>query len=292
MKISQLITVVVVLGLGAAGVKYSLDQQSVMDLLVAAHGGGSLVDEADATGLRKASKDLDVSMADAAKSRSDAVNASESCRVEMRDARDKRNDAETELTTDKETLADWERRNEEINVKTEELRKTLEAYQNSLRGADILSFDSEVDAQEMLAKIKSYVEEESKRTAQLTSELEEKKVVRKAAEEKVAGTSADLAEQNAINNRFFDDYCHNADEFQILSVEPRWRVVVFAAGKDSRLVPGDATPLLVKRGDVLIGALRVVSVKDGMVVAEYKPEELNGLPAVGDTVFRKTAIGN
>lgn len=294
MKISQFVVALLVLLLGVAGIKYSMDQQKVMDLLVAAHGGGPLVEDMDATGLRKINKELETSAADIAKQRSDALAASESARVEMRDARDKRSDAEAQLTRDQEELADWERRNEELSARAQELKKNLNTYMSQLKSADGVDFSTTSDMADMISKIKTFVEEETERTKKLNSDLQEKIMVRKAATQKVADVTAALNEQNAINDRFFDDYCRNGDEFSVLAVSPSWKMVVFQAGKDSGLLPGDSTPLLVKRGNTLIGSLRVVSNNEGMVVAEFDPEKLaNGiLPAAGDTIIRQKPLGN
>ena len=70
--------------------------------------------------------------------------------------------------------------------------------------------------------------------------------------------------------------------------------MVFNVGPESGLIAGDATPLLVKRGDVVVAPLRIVTISKGMVVAEYDPKQLvpGVRPEVGDRVFRVKPLGN
>ena len=86
----------------------------------------------------------------------------------------------------------------------------------------------------------------------------------------------------------------NGDEFALLAVDMRWRFVAFKVGTDSGLVAGDSTPLLVKRGPIEVVKLRIVSISNGMAVAEFDPATLKpGVrPQVGDLVFRQKPIGS
>ena len=66
------------------------------------------------------------------------------------------------------------------------------------------------------------------------------------------------------------------------------------SAKESGLVPGDATPVLVKRGGVVITPVRIIAVSNGMVVAEYDPRKLmpGVRPELGDRAFRVKPLGN
>ncbi len=255
MKVSQLVISLLVLILGGGLAMYSADQQKVMELLVATHGGGPQISDADAVGLRKLNVDLDAEVARISGERSAAIDATEGARVEMRDMRDKRNDSQAKLDADKAELAD--------------LKIQVEA-------------------------IKAVVDRENARKQDLETRLEEERTVRTAATEKLAKEKIELNRINGINDRFFKDYMKNGDEFALLAVDMRWRFVAFKVGADSGLVAGDSTPLLVKRGAVEVVRLRIVSVSNGMVVAVFDPATLKpGVrPQVGDRVFRQKPIGS
>ena len=80
----------------------------------------------------------------------------------------------------------------------------------------------------------------------------------------------------------------------MLAVDARWKFVVFNVGPDSGLVAGDANPMLVKRGNEVITALRIVTISKGMAVAEFDPAKLPAgvRPELGDRVFRVQPLGN
>ncbi len=292
MKISQLIIVLIVAGLGVAGIKYSLDQKTIMDLLVTTHGGGALVSDSEATGLRQANRTLDGEASTASSERADAVKASDSARLEMRDHRDKRDDSKAQLARDKDELASWENKVKQAEARVEQIKAEYQAAVAELQ-QDLPDIGDEADLASAMEKLKSVVEQEKERNQTLTTDLEGKVADREAATEKVAGETAELARVVAINDRFFSDYHKNKEEFIIDAVDPRWNLVVFSVGKDSGLVAGDTTPILVKRGDTLIARLRITNVVGTQVTAEYEPSQL---PAgvnlqVGDKVFREKPVG-
>lgn len=293
MKVSQLVISLLVLLMGVGLIMYSADQQQVMDVLVATHGGGPQVADADATGLRKLNSDLDAEVARISGERSAAIEATEGARVEMRDARDKRNDAEAKLAADKAE-------NEELKVKVEsatktavQLRDTYNAALAKLKAEGSLDADT-TDLGALVDAVKAVVDRENARKKDLETQLEEEKVVREAATEKLAKEKVELNRINGINDRFFKDYMKNGDEFALLAVDMRWRFVAFKVGTDSGLVAGDTTPLLVKRGPVEVVKLRIISIKDGMVTAEFDPKTLapGVRPQVGDLVFRQKPLGS
>lgn len=293
MKVSQLVISLITLLMGVGLIMYSADQQQVMDVLVATHGGGPQVADADATGLRKLNSDLDAEVARISGERSAAIEATEGARVEMRDARDKRNDAEAKLAADKAE-------NEELKVKVEsatktavQLRDTYNAALAKLKAEGSLDADTS-DLGALVEAVKAVVDRENARKKDLETQLEEEKVVREAATEKLAKEKVELNRINGINERFFKDYMKNGDEFALLAVDMRWRFVAFKVGADSGLVAGDSTPLLVKRGPVEVVKLRIISIKDGMVTAEFDPKTMapGVRPQVGDLVFRQKPLGS
>lgn len=293
MKVSQLVISLLVLLMGVGLIMYSADQQQVMDVLVATHGGGPQVADADATGLRKLNSDLDAEVARISGERSAAIEATEGARVEMRDARDKRNDAEAKLAADKAENEDLKVKVESATKTTVQLRDTYNAALAKLKSEGSLDADTS-DLGALVEAVKAVVDRENARKKDLETQLEEEKVVRAAATEKLAKEKVELNRINGINDRFFKDYMKNGDEFALLAVDMRWRFVAFKVGTDSGLVAGDSTPLLVKRGPVEVVKLRIISIKDGMVTAEFDPKTLapGVRPQVGDLVFRQKPLGS
>lgn len=293
MKVSQLVISLLVLLMGVGLIMYSADQQQVMDVLVATHGGGPQVADADATGLRKLNSDLDAEVARISGERSAAIEATEGARVEMRDARDKRNDAEAKLAADKAENEDLKVKVESATKTTVQLRDTYNAALAKLKSEGSLDADTS-DLGALVEAVKAVVDRENARKKDLETQLEEEKVVRAAATEKLAKEKVELNRINGINERFFKDYMKNGDEFALLAVDMRWRFVAFKVGTDSGLVAGDSTPLLVKRGPVEVVKLRIISIKDGMVTAEFDPKTLapGVRPQVGDLVFRQKPLGS
>lgn len=292
MKISQLIISILVLLLGGGLAMYSDDQQKVMQLLVATHGGGSQISDSDAGGLRKLTLDLSAESARISGERAEAIKATEGARVEMRDIRGKRNDSESKLAQDK---AELDGLNSQISATKKSVDQLRESYDAAIAKLKENGIEADSDGlTDVLEAIKAIVEREKARSQELETSLEEEKTVRAAATEKLAKEKVELNRVNGINDRFFKDYMKNGDEFALLAVDMRWKFVVFHAGKDSGLVAGDATPLLVKRGPIDVVPLRIVSIKDGQVVAEFKLEDLapGVRPQVGDLVFRKKPIGS
>lgn len=293
MKVSQLVISLLALLMGVGLIMYSADQQQVMDVLVATHGGGPQVADADATGLRKLNSDLDAEVARISGERSAAIEATEGARVEMRDARDKRNDAEAKLAADKAENEDLKVKVESATKAAVQLRDTYNAALAKLKSEGSLDADTS-DLGALVEAVKAVVDRENARKKDLETQLEEEKVVRDAATEKLAKEKVELNRINGINDRFFKDYMKNGDEFALLAVDMRWRFVAFKVGTDSGLVAGDSTPLLVKRGPVEVVKLRIISIKDGMVTAEFDPKTLapGVRPQVGDLVFRQKPLGS
>ncbi len=294
MKISQLLASILVLLAGGAAIMYSADQQKVMDVLITIHGGGQQVDASGATGLRKLNLDLDAERGTVSSERAAAVKGAEAARVEMRDSQMKRDEAATKLAEHKEALDGVRRKVKNMEEKVDQLRSSLSAALKELKDAAPLELGEGASAEDVLNGIRSVVEREQKRTEEISARLNDWKAARTAATEKLAKEKVELNRLTAVNDKFFTDYQKNADEYPILASDSRWKFVVFNAGPDSGLVPGDATPLLVKRMDEVVAPLRIISVSKGMVVAEYDPKKLvpGVRPEVGDRVFRVKPLGN
>lgn len=294
MKISQLLASVLVLLAGGAAIMYTADQQKVMDVVIATHGGGQQVDATSATGLRKLNQDLDAERGTVSSERSAAVKATEAARVEMRDSQVKRDEAQTKVDGHKEELKNVRSKVEAMNKSVETLRASLEAALAEIKSSASLDVSSNASAEAVLAGIREVVEKEQKRTEEITARLNDWQTARTAATEKLAKEKVELNRLTAINDKFFNDYSKNDDEYPLLAADSRWKFVVFNVGPESGLIAGDATPLLVKRGDVVVAPLRIVTISKGMVVAEYDPKQLQpGVrPEVGDRVFRVKPLGN
>lgn len=294
MKISQLLASILVLLAGGAAIMYTADQQKVMDVVIATHGGGQQVDASSATGLRKLNQDLDAERGTVSSERAAAVKGAEAARVEMRDSMVKRDDAQAKLDDHKASLDGVRRKVEAMKKSVEELRSSLENALAEIKSSASLDLGAGASTEAVLASIRGIVEKEQKRTEEITEKLNDWQAARTAATEKLAKEKVELNRLTAINDKFFTDYSKNDDEYPLLAADSRWKFVVFNVGPDSGLIAGDATPLLVKRGDVVVAPLRIVTISKGMVVAEYDPKQLQpGVrPEVGDRVFRVKPLGN
>jgi hypothetical protein len=294
MKISQLLASILVLLVGGAAIMYSADQQKVMDVLIATHGGGQQVDASTAGGLRKLNQDLDGERGAVSSERAAAVKAVEATRVEMRDSHTRRDEAQATLDGHKAELKEALAKVEAMKESVEKVRTAFNEAVAEIKSSEAISVGASAELTEVLESIKNVVEREQKRTEELNERLNDWQAARAAATEKLAKEKVELNRLTAINDKFFTDYTKNDDEFPLLAVDPRWKFVVFNAGADSGLVPGDATPLLVKRGDVVIAKLRVISIANNQVIAEFKSEDLPAgiMLEVGDRVFMQKPIGS
>ena len=294
MKISQLLVSILVLLAGGAAIMYSSDQQKVMDVVIATHGGGQQVEASSSTGLRKLNLDLDAERGTVSSERAAAVKAAEAARVEMRDSKVKRDDAQARLDEHQASLEGVRSKVKAMDASVAELRQALEAALAKIKASASLDVAEDASSDAVLESIRAVVEREQKRTEEINAKLSDWQAARTAATEKLAKEKVELNRLTAINDKFFSDYSKNDDEFPLLAVDARWKFVVFNVGPDSGMVAGDATPLLVKRGDTVVAPLRITSITKGMVVAEYDPKQLTpGVrPEVGDCVFRVKPVGN
>lgn len=292
MKKSQLIAALLVIALGGVGIYYAQKQQATMNLLVATHGGGSLVDDMSAGGLRRFSKELvleDVSAARAA-----ALEKADKAMLQMKAERSARDNARSVLESSKEELSDRESSLTRIKEQVAGVEKNIAALMVKLKDLMPDSFGDESEVAAAMEKLKEVASEQAEEREKLEAELKEKQTVREALVKKVAGLQVDFNKVASSNEEFFDSYCQNDDEYTIVAVNPEWKFVVFNAPTNSRIVPGDSTPLIVKRGGVKVARLRVVSNNNGQIVAEYDPKLLPPgiVLQVGDRVFRQKPLGS
>lgn len=294
MKISQLLISVLVLLLSGAAIMYSADQQKVMEAVTTTHGAGQQVDASSATGLRKLNLELDAERGTAASERAEEVKAAEATRVEMRDSAVKRDEIQAKLEEHKASLDGVRAEVKAMRAMVNKLSKEYSAELEKLKIPGKIEVPDSEDFTAVVDAIKTVVDGESKRKEEIGAQLAEIQTLRTAKTEELAKEKVELARLTAINEKFFTDYSKNDDEYPLLAVDARWKFVVFNAGKESGLVPGDATPVLVKRGGVVITPVRIIAVSNGMVVAEYDPRKLmpGVRPELGDRAFRVKPLGN
>lgn len=297
MKLSQLAISLLVLVAGGALVVFSGQQQKAMTIVTATHGGGSQIAAADATGLRKLNSELDATGAKVAGERATAMNATEAARVEMADQRDKcalAQDALKAKQAEKKSLeAELEKQKADESVGSWVAASKTQANGNS----DIISVidmcsDETPDYDGAVEKIGEIYKAQGEEAETLQKTLTKTGDELTKAEEELKKQQAELARLNEINDRFFREYNKNGQEFAIDAVDADWKYVTFTVGADSGLIKGET--LLVKRGDTVITPLRISTIKDGQIVAEFDVTKLPaGLrPAVGDRVFRLKPLGN
>lgn len=294
MKISQLLVSILVLLAGGAAIMYSANQQKVMDVVIATHGGGQQVEASSATGLRKLNLDLDAERGTVSSERAAAVKASEAARVEMRDSHMKRDEAQTKYEEHQASLESVRSKVKAMQASVEKLISSFKAALKEMNTSDSPQVSEDDDAAAVMESIKAVVEREEKRTQELTEKLNDWQAARTAATEKLAKEKVELNRLTAINDKFFKDYTKNDDEYTLIHADCRWKFVVFNVGPDSGLIAGDATPLLLKRGDTVVAPLRIKSISEGMVIAEFDPKKLapGVRPEIGDRVFRVKPLGN
>ena len=286
MKIASLIPAVGAAVLMIAGYQYAANQATTMRLLVDARAGLGT----EPAGLAQVNKSLESEAASIAKQRADALKANQEAlavtQKSLEDMEAVRRVAEghkAEMESIKERIADLEARQEEYTVQNDAMLENL----HQVPGLENADMENAVEALE--ESIKSGSEEYEA----LIKENEELAAKRKEITASVASLETELSNKKASNDRFWDTYRRNGEEFSIEAVDPRWHFVIFSAGEDSGLVPGDSTPLLVQRQGVSIAALRIVSISGGKVVAEYDEKTLpRGVRLeVGDRVIRKNPMG-
>lgn len=294
MKLSQLAISLLVLVAGGALVYVSGQQQKAMTIVTHTHGGG---DHAEATGLRALNSELNSTAAKVASERAKAVGETESARVEVSDQK-----AKCELAEDALKAKEAERTSLEAELAKQKEDKTVGSWvadskQQANGNADLLSIielcsDETPDYDSAVEKLGEIYKAQGEEAETLQKTLTKVGDEQTATEAELKKQKAELARLNEINDRFFREYTKNGQEFSITGADASWKYVTLQVGADSGLVNDDA--LLVKRGNTVITVLRITSIKNGEVTAEFDADALPaGLrPAVGDRAFRLKPLGN
>lgn len=293
MKISQLVLVLVVLGLGGAGLYYSLEQQKDYELIVQLHGGGQQVEDADAQGLRKETKALTSTQATLAESRSKALAEAKASKVTMRDMRATSEETNRQLVEAKEEIQAQEKR---YAAAQEKLKKIADTIAAAAEQASQSSLHIEPDASltEIVEAIKTEVTRLTTEQKELSAEKDDLEALLAAAREKVAKEEVELANlrQQAADTR--KRFLENEDEYTVAAVDNHWNFVVINVGSNSSLGVGDDNQLIVKRDGNSIARLRVVSVAGGQAVADFDPAQIKKGQRIeiGDSAIRVKPFGD
>ncbi|MFI3243397.1 MAG: hypothetical protein R3Y56_03995 [Akkermansia sp.] len=293
MKISHLTILLLCLILAGAGVKYSLDQQQVMNFLVATHGNGELVKEG---GLYQLHTDLQKEVDAAAIARKAAVDASEKSRLQKNDASNKRDESASILQAKKVEAEEWNEKVEAAKARVEEKKAEYKAAMEQISAdlKDQLPDVSDSDLAAYAQAVKDFVDTTTEEISAIEKKMEEITVVRDGLTSSVAGLTVDLTRIHEIQKKFADDYALNSKEYVAAAVDDQWKFVIFFADPSDGLLPGDTVPILARGGSDIIGSLKITSIKGNVVTAHYDMD--NGSVTrpfqVGDTLFRKTPLGH
>lgn len=293
MKISQLVLVLLVLCLGGAGLYYSLEQQKEYELIVALHGGGPQIEDADAQGLRKESKALTSTQATLAESRSNALAEAKAVKITMRDMRATSEETGRQLDEANKEIAAQERR---YTAAQEKLKKIADSIAAAAEQASQSSLKIEPDASlpDIVEAIKQEVTRLTNEQKELAAEKEDLTTLLAAAREKVAKEEVELANlrKQAADTR--KRFIENEDEYSVAAVDNRWNFVVINVGPNSSLGVGDDNQLLVTRDGNSIARLRIVSIDGGQVVADFDPAQLKKGQRIeiGDRAIRVKPFGD
>ncbi len=287
MKISSYILPGLVLVVSIGGYLVASSQSTTLKMLVGARSGL----DSEVGGMELANKEANTEAIAVAKTRAEALKANESYVLETTNAREEmegvKKNAEavaSEIETTRERIRESEEKRDEGMTERERIQEKLRSIPG-LENSDIASAvdDLHTKAQSGAAEYTSLLEDQEKFAAR-----------RGELEKEVAAKETDLAGKNRINDQFMQTYSRNGEEFSVSAVDPQWHFVVFRASADSGIIPGGTDPLIVQRNGVAITTLRVVSVNNGQVVAEYDESKLprGVVPEVGDRIFRKAVQGS
>lgn len=287
MKIVSYIPPVCVVALMYLGYNYASNQTTTMRMLVDARRGLGT----EVTGLELTVKDLEAERATVSKNRADALKANQEALVLTQKAAEDLAAATRVLDEHKEARDEVLAKIKEGEATFEDVKAENEKILAAMHNIPQLASAELTEAPELLeTAVKTFNEEYDK----VNSDLEKKVAERKQLVDQVAELTTDLQNKREINHRFIETYRKNGREYTIEAVDPQWHFVVFTAGEDSGLYPGDPVHLLGKRGAQPITTLRVVSVSGGKIVAEYDEKTLpRGVRLeVGDRLIRQRPFGS
>lgn len=293
MKISQLVLVLVVLGLGGTGLYYSLEQQKDYELIVQLHGGGPQIDDADAQGLRKENKALTSTQASLAESRSKALAEAKASKVTMRDMRATSEETNRQLVEANQEIQAQEKR---YAAAQEKLKKIADTIAAAAEQASQSSLQIEPDASltDIVEAIKTEVTRLTTEQKELSAEKDDLEALLAAAREKVAKEEVELGNLRAQAADTRKRFHENENEYTIAAVDNHWNFVVINLGSNSSLGVGDDNQLIVKRDGNSIARLRVVSIAGGQAVADFDPAQIKKGQRIeiGDSAIRVKPFGD
>ena len=287
MKVTSYLLPVLVLALSIVGYIVARDQSATLRMLVGARSGL----DAATGGMELSNKDLNTEATAVAKNRSNALKGNETLALEFTNAREEMEGvkkAADEQAAEIEKLRENVRDAESGCDSVASERARLEELLHSVPGLENSDFSSAAD------DLRSMVQKNSAEYASFLEDREKFEARRTELKKEVADKETELAGKKKANDEFMQTYRRNGEDFSISAVDPQWHFIVFRAPADSGIFPGDANTLIVQRNGVAITTLRVVSVNNGQVVAEYDEQKLPSgvVPEVGDRVFRKAVQGS
>ena len=180
-----------------------------------------------------------------------------------------------------------------------ELELAMERHADAQKRADEMlatmreleDLSAVADLSEAVETFQDVVKNAKEKKEELVPELESLVTAREAATKKVADETTELARLDKINRDFEANYRKNAQEYVVRVVDPARNIIIFTAAKDSGLVAGDTTPLIVKRNKTTIATLRVESIKNNEVVAKYTVAPGQKI-RVGDNIIHEKPHGS
>lgn len=292
MKISQLITVLLVCILGGAAIYYSLEQRKEYDLIVASHGGGEQVLDDQAGGLRSLRKELEAQLNKAAEERKKSIDASKEAKHTMQENRTLCQAAARRLQVAEGNLEAAKEALKAELAKIKAIQDEIDKYNDKMReyGIDI---SSTTNVKEMVERIKLEVDQVKQENANLIAEKEELDTLVTAAKTKTSREETNLSDLQDKQADYRETLRKNEDLYSIAAVNNHWNYVVVNVGQDSRIGLGPDHVLLVIRDGQPIATLKVTRIENGQVIADFDPKKITqGLRLeVGDTVIRRKPHG-
>ena len=265
MKILPVVLSVTVLGLSVGAWYYSDQQQSIMNMAVKVSGGAA---EQDGMSAIVSSAKTEVSEASVAAS--EAAKGAEAQYLQLTGpgaAIEKRQAAERKLQEDTDYRDGMAAELKTTQANHAAAQAEAEAMLATMREREDLASVSSLS--EAVETFQTIVEDAKEKKQELTNEHESLVTAREAATKKVADETTELARLDKINRDFEANYRKNEREYVVNSIDAGRSIITFFVPKDSGLVAGDSTPLIVKRNNTTVATLRVESIKNGEVVAKY-----------------------
>lgn len=265
MKILPVVLSVTVLGLSVGAWYYSDQQQSIMNMAVKVSGGAA---EQDGMSAIVSSAKTEVSEASVAAS--EAAKGAEAQYLQLTGpgaAIEKRQAAERKLQEDTDYRDGMAAELKTTQANHAAAQAEAEAMLATMRELEDLASVSSLS--EAVETFQTIVEDAKEKKQELTNEHESLVTAREAATKKVADETTELARLDKINRDFEANYRKNEREYVVNSIDAGRSIITFFVPKDSGLVAGDSTPLIVKRNNTTVATLRVESIKNGEVVAKY-----------------------